>query len=100
MGFIFRNCSYLDCAIIKDSKPLESPFLVQVVQHFIGSDIQFDGKITLKNSSEPSDMECYSDSELDQDSEVEISIDNSSEVIEPLQIHFNKYALFRLKPLF
>ena len=76
--------SYLDCAIIKDRKPLESSFLVQVVQLFIGSDIQFDGKVTLKNSSEPSDMESYSDSELDQDSEVEISIDNSSEVIQSL----------------
>ena len=43
-----------------------------------------DGQITLKNSSEPSDMECYSDSELDQDSEVEISIDDSSEVIQSL----------------
>ena len=76
--------SYLDCATIKGWKHLESSFLVQVVQLFIGSDNQFDGQITLKNSSEPSDMECYSDSELDQDSEVEISIDDSSEVIQSL----------------
>ena len=80
--------SYLD----KDWKPLESSFLVQVVQLFIGSDIQFDGQITLKNSSEPSDMECYSDSELDQDSEVEISIDSSSEVIQSLI-----YTLVKIK---
>ena len=80
--------SYLD----KDWKPLESSFLVQVVQLFIGSDIQFDGQITLKNSSEPSDMECYSDSELDQDSEVEISIDNSLEVIQSLI-----YTLVKIK---
>ena len=56
-------------------------FQSQVLQLFLGSEIHFDGPETLNNVTWPSNMEQYSESEFNEDSDVEISIDHSSKVI-------------------
>ena len=54
---------------------------MQILQLYLGSDISFDGQVALNKSLQPSNMDYYSESELDHDSEVEILVDNNSEVI-------------------
>ena len=68
-------------------------YFMSLLQLFNGRDFNVDGsKVALNTSSYTSDMEHYSDSDLDQDYEVEIAIITSSLVI--LIIDFHLYHTF------